>query len=183
MARNFVAYNNIVKTKMKPKHLVIKLIICNRHKQPYQLILIQNQYQLHNHTMKVFQLLNSIALGALLVYTAKATPLENNKPQQMDENEEGTRRLGQSHHKPVDLIKDATKLNTNTKIPGRRNLKENCNSACKACKVGCDLAVDVSDCIQGCYMGTCLVRPKNCDRCINNCKAPLFTCYRACELL
>jgi len=143
---------------------------------------INTNYKNHKHlTMKIFQLLISIALGSLLVYTAKATPLENSKPQQMDENEEGTRRLGQSLHKPVDLIKDAKEINT--KALGRRNLKENCNSACKACKVGCDLAVDVSDCIQGCYMGTCLVRPKNCDRCINNCKAPLFTCYRACELL
>ena len=127
--------------------------------------------------MKIFQLLISIALGALLVYTAKATPLENNKPQQVDENEEGMRRLGQSHHhKPVDSIKDATKLNTNTK-------ESSCNSACKACKVGCDLAIDVSDCIQGCYMGTCLVRPSRCNKCIDGCKAPLYMCYRACELL
>ena len=178
MTRNFVAYNNIVKTKMKPKHLAIKLI-CIRRKQRYQLIpksIPTTKSQ--SYTMKIIQLLISIALGALLVYTAKATPLENSKP-----HEEGTRRLGQSHHQTVDLIKDATKLNTDTKVLGIRNLKENCNSACKACKVGCDLSIDMSDCINGCYRGTCLVRPRNCDRCINNCKAPLFTCYRACELL
>ena len=120
--------------------------------------------------MKIFQLLISIALGSLLVYTAKATaPLENSKP-----HEEGTRRLGQSHHQTVDLIKDATQLNTNTK-------ESNCNAACQTCKFGCDMAIDVGPCETNCWMTTCIIRPSRCNTCLNNCRAPLIACHRACE--
>jgi len=103
---------------------------------------INTNYKNHKHsTMKIFQLLISIALGALPVYTAKATPLENSNT-----HEEGTRRLGQSHHQTVDfMIKDATQLNTNTK-------ESSCNAACQTCKFGCDMAIDVGPCETNCWM-------------------------------
>ena len=101
--------------------------------------------------MKLIQLI-SIALGVLLVYTAEASSFENSKPQH-ETQPEGMKRLGHSHHKPVDLAKDEPKLGTNAEIQ-ERNLKKKCDSVCQACKFGCDMAIDVGACEQNCWVST-----------------------------